>query len=173
MRKLVGAAILTSLLLASGLAYAELDEEGRRGPKGRMGRSGELSAGRHQGMRSEAMQAEFKRHREAVKALMEEAKALRQKIREAVQAAGQGEEKPTPEEIEKIIKGYEDEARNIATSVAEERIRHHESTLAIVTKEKDDMVDRFTKSLLHPRRGRRGPGDRDRGRKGKDRPDEE
>ena len=157
MKKLVGVAILTSLLLASGLAYAQSEEEGTGEPRGRRG--GELGPGRGYGMRSEAMQAEFQRHREALKALREEAKALRQEIREAVQAAEEGEEKLTAEEIQKIV--------DIATHIAEERIRHHENTLSIVTKEKDDMIGRLTKSLLHPGRDRKGPGDRSKGREGR------
>ena len=116
-------------------------------------------------MGSEAMQVEFDRHREALKALREEAKALKQEIREAVRAASEGEEKPTPEEIQEIMQGYEDEARDIATSIAGERIRHYEEALLIVTGEKKDMIDRLTKRLLHPGRGRKGPEDRGKGRK--------
>ncbi len=170
MRKLAGVVILASLLLASGLAYAHPEEEETGGPRGRWGRrgrGGELGPGRGYGMRSEAIKAEFQRHREALKALREEAKALRQEIKESVRAAREREEKPTPEEIENIIKDYEDEARNIATRIAKERIAHHKNTLSIVKKEKKDMVDRLTKRLLHPGRGRKGPGDRGRGGKGR------
>ncbi|MCK4262209.1 hypothetical protein KAU86_05370 [bacterium] len=159
MRKLVGVAILTSLLLASGLAYVHPEEEGRGGLRGRRGRGGEIGPGKGYGMRSEAMQAEFQRHRKALKALREKTKALRQEIREAVRAARKGEEKPTAEEIQEIIQGYKGKANDIATRIASERITHHEETLSIVKKEKEDMVDRLTKRLLHPGRGRKGQGD--------------
>ncbi len=165
MRKLVGVAILTSLLLASGLAYAQPEEEGRGGPRGRRRGRGELAGGRLHGKRSEAMKAEFKRFREAMKALWKEAKALKQEIREAEKVAREGEEKPTPEEIEEIILRYKDRAEDIATAIAEERIRHHKNTLSIVKKEKKDMIDRLTKRLLHSGRGGKGSGDRGKGRK--------
>ena len=124
-------------------------------------------AGMVRSMGSEAMRAEFKRYREAMKVLREKSQPLRQEIREAVAAAKEGEEKPTQEEIEEIVASYEGEAREIATDMAGERIKHQKNILSIVKKEKSDMIDRITKRLLRVGRGGRGWRDRLERRKGR------
>ena len=93
----------------------------------------------------------------AMKALKEEMKALREKIRDAVKDAREGEERPTPEAIQEIVKQFEDDLKAIATKIADARIQHHKNIASILENEKDEFVERVSKRL----RGRRGgPGGR-------------
>ncbi len=163
--------VCVSLICAAitlGSMAAEKAEKKADRPQGEQRGRGR-AAGMDRSMGSEAMRAEFKRFREAMKVSREESQALRQEIREAVAAAKEGEEKPTQEEIEEIVASYEGEAREIATDMAGERIKHQKNVLSIARKEKSDMIDRITKRLLQVGKGGKGRGDRPEGRKGRGR----
>ncbi len=132
--------------------------EGRKGSRGRSG---------HKGMGSEAMQTEFKRHRETMEGLKEATQALKEEIKQAVQAARQEKGKPDREEMKEITKGYEAEARDLAASLVEARIEHHENIVSILNSEKNNMIEQLTKRILfHRGKGPSGLGNRGRGRKG-------
>jgi hypothetical protein len=166
---MVVCAILVCAALTLGTVAAKEDHDRahkRQGDRKRQGGSGR----RGHGMGSEAMQTEFERHREAMETLREEARELKKEINQAVQAAKKGEGKPEPEEIGAIIKGYEDEAGDIATALVDERINHHQNIVSILNSEKNDMVNKLTKMILHrPGRGPSGLGNRGRGRRGEGR----
>jgi gas vesicle protein len=105
------------------------------------------------------MKKESERFREEMKGLREEAQALREKIKKAIREALKGEGKPTPDKIKEVVKQFEDEAKAIATKIADARIKHHENIVSILKNEKGEMVDRLTKMLLRPGMGRhRGRG---------------
>ncbi len=171
---------LVCAALTFGTVAAEKSADRLEGERRGRERATDRAEGEHPGsgrgarrsvrsMGSEAMRAEFERFREAMKVLREESQALRQEIREAVAAAKEGEEKPTQEEIEEIVASYEGEAREIATDMAGERIKHQKKVLSITRKEKSDTIDRITKRLLQLGKGGKGWGDRPEGRKGRGR----
>lgn len=150
---------VTTLVARENPGKGEQKKEGRgRGGRGR---------GNRKGMGSEAMQAEFERHREVMEGLQEAVQALKKEIKQAVQAARQGEGKPDREEIKEITKSYEAEARDLATSLVEARIEHQENMVSILKAEKNNMIERLTKRILfHRGKGPSGLGNRGRGTKG-------
>ncbi len=168
-------AVLGMVVCAVLISTVALAEQGKGTDAGKGKQAGHRRAKgkKIRGMGSAAMRAEFEQFKITMKALKEEANAFREKVKKAVQAAHQGEGKPTLEMIMEAVAPYKDEAKQIATKIVGERIRHNEAVVSILKSEKGEMINRLTKGLLMPHRGlgggknfrRKGEGKGSEGRK--------
>ncbi len=164
--------LIVCAVLTSTAALAEQDRE-KGGEKGKQAGRRRAKGQKMRGMGSEALTKEFEQFHTAMKALKEEADAFREKVKKAVQTAHQGEGKPTREMIKEAVAQYQAEAKQLATKLTEEIIRHSEAVVSIRKAEKTEMIDRLTKGLLMPRGGpgggknlrRKGEGKGAEGRK--------
>ncbi len=168
-------AVLAMVACAVLISTVDLAEQGKGkgGEKGKQAGHRRARGQRMRSMGSEAMRAEFEKFQVNMKAFKEEANTFREKVKKAVQAAHQGEGKPTREMVQEALAQYKDEAKSIATKIVGERIRHNEAVVSILKSEKNEMIDRITKRLLIPHGGpgggknlrRKGEGRGSEGRK--------
>ena len=162
------------------IAKARPDRAVARGPGMRWGLA---LGGLYRAMASEeakkAIKEEFERHGKIMKGLQEEVKELRKEIREVVKELRGGDERGRPgrEEVEAVTAEYEGEAKKIATSMVDERLKHRANVTSIINSHKSDAIDALTKVILHPRRFRgrgrprgrgEGDGDKETGDEGKE-----
>ncbi len=156
---LVGAVMVAGTVLAGEGEGKGPEGKGRRGA-GMMGRGkgpGNPGQGNGNGrdkFASEEMQKEFERFKKEMEGLRVEIQALREKIKNAVKEAREGEGKPDIEKMKEIVKQFEDEARALATRLADARITHHKNIVTILEAQKDKMVEGLTKMMLRPHPGR-------------------
>jgi hypothetical protein len=113
-------------------------------------------------MQNPKIQEELKRHEEVMKPLMEQVKAIKEKIRanlkskagdekndEGKPPMGQpGMEAPKPDD--KILEPYKAEAEQIAGKITAEFIIHHQNLSKIAETNKENVIKNVTGSILMP-----------------------
>ena len=156
-------AVLTMVAVSVMISAAALAGEGKGEGTGKGKQAGRRRA-KGQRMGSETLRKEFEQFKASMKALKEEAGAFRDKVKKAVQTAHQGEGKPTREMIKEAVIQYQAEAKQIATKITSERIRHNQALVSILNAEKSQIIDRLTKGLLIPHGGPGGGKNRHKGK---------
>lgn len=170
--------VIGTVMASEGEGKGPMGKGQGRGGAGMQGHGkgpGHPGQGRRNGQHkfaSEEMQKEFERFKKEMEDIRAEIQALREKIKNALKEAHKGEGKPDIEKMKEIVKQYEDEAKALATKLADARITHHKNIVTILESQKGEMVEKLTKMMLLPHPGRakgirKGAGGEGEGGEGK------